>query len=96
MIPATLLVFIASSIAISYLHYLVKIHVNMRELGWKRLLFVVALITISISIYVGYEVQNVTRIGHHFITVSGSIGAAYASLMSPYVCCRWIADGFKK
>jgi len=95
-ILATLMVFATSSLAIIYLHYVLKLHLAMKNLGWKRLLLVASLLTAPVAIYIGYEIEYVNRITEHFITISFAIGAAYASVMSLFIGCKWVADGFKQ
>lgn len=92
---AGIITFALSTIVIAILISLAKVHINLKHLGWKRLLLVAFIIITPISIYIGNELENVIRITEHFMITTWAIMASYATVLLPFVTFRWVATGFK-
>jgi hypothetical protein len=91
-----LIFFLALLVPVTYLIWLIKMHLRIKNHGWKRLLLVVVAIAIP-------SIFAISTTSSHFELESPSayllyfylLGAmTYASTLSLFFLIKWIVDGF--
>jgi hypothetical protein len=83
-------------ISISYLSYLLKLHIAMKRKGCKRFLFVLFILATPAAIYKFYEIMgSIQDVADYFFIMSCATGAAYGVASSIFFGGRWIIYSFR-